>query len=193
LAAPGDRDYHPSRTGTVPTFGPEVASCEVLTFKEGLLSQVAHDLLLRVTAFEISVDPATRAVAASFDAASLRVVTAMRDGRPLPGALREADARDIEATIADTVLRARRFPEIRFASTAVSPGERGYRVRGALTLAGATRQVAPAVRRKAGRLSAEVQLRQPDFGIRPYSAMLGTLRVKADVLVRVSVPESGLW
>jgi polyisoprenoid-binding protein YceI len=177
----------------VPTFGPEVASCEVLTFREGLLSLVAHDLLLRVTAFEISVDPATQAVAARFDAASLRVVTAMRDGRPLPGALREADARGIEATIADTVLRARRFPEIRFVSTAVSPGERGYQVRGSLTLAGATRQVAPAVRREAGRLSAEVQLRQPDFGIRPYSAMLGTLRVKAGVIVRVSVPESGLW
>jgi polyisoprenoid-binding protein YceI len=177
----------------VPTFGPEVANCEVLTFRQGLLSPVAHDLLLRVTAFEISVDPATRAVAARFDAASVRVVTAMRDGRPLPSALSDVDARDIEATIADTVLRARRFPEIRFVSTAVSPGEHEYQVRGALTLAGATREVAPAVRRVAGRLSAEVRLHQPDFGIRPYSAMLGTLRVKADVLVRVSVPESRLW
>ena len=29
---------------------------------------------------------------------------------------------------------------------------------------------------------------QPDFGIRPYSAMLGTLRGQADVSVRVVLP-----
>jgi len=32
------------------------------------------------------------------------------------------------------------------------------------------------------------RLHQPDFGIRPYSAMLGTLRVDADVVVRVVIP-----
>ena len=37
-------------------------------------------------------------------------------------------------------------------------------------------------------LVAEVSLHQPDFGIKPYSAMLGTLRVKPDVTVVVSLP-----
>ncbi len=36
--------------------------------------------------------------------------------------------------------------------------------------------------------TAEVRLQQPDFGIRPYRAMLGTLRVQPDVLIRMSVP-----
>jgi hypothetical protein len=35
---------------------------------------------------------------------------------------------------------------------------------------------------------AEVKIHQPDFGIKPYTAALGALKVKPDVLVRVSVP-----
>ncbi len=174
-------------------FGPDAATCEVLTFREGALSAMAHDLLLRVTAFELSIDPAApAAVSARFDARSLRVVSAMRHGRALPGALRPRDEREIEATIASTVLRAARFPEIRFASTDVSRRGDGYDVRGTLTLAGVTRPIGLAVRREAERLVGEVTIHQPAFGIRPYSAMLGTLKVKADVLVRVSVPAEGL-
>ena len=44
----------------------------MLTFREGLLSPLAHDLVLRVTAFEIAVDPAGPRVEASFDANMVR-------------------------------------------------------------------------------------------------------------------------
>jgi polyisoprenoid-binding protein YceI len=175
----------------LPTFGPETAVCEVLTFREGFLSAMAHDLLLRVGAFELVVDPAAPLVSARIDAGSLRVVTALRDGRPLPGALRPADVREIEATIAGTVLRASRFPEIRFTSTAVSRVGDGYDVRGALVLCGATGELSIPIRREGERLRADVTVHQPDFGIRPYAAMLGTLRVRPDVIVRVSVPAEG--
>ncbi len=176
----------------MPTFGPDAASCEVLTFREGLLSPLAHDLVLRATGFEISVDPESRAVSGRFDPRSLRVVTAMRDGRPLPQALSDANKKEIEATIEREVLNPRLFPEIRFASKAAVLRGRGYDVRGMLTLAGTTREVAFPVRREGEKLTAELWLHQPDFGIRPYTAMLGTLRVKGDVLVRVSVPAQGL-
>jgi polyisoprenoid-binding protein YceI len=178
--------------GSTRTLGPGAATCEVLTFREGALSALAHDLLLRVTAFELSIDPAAPAVSARLDAASLRVVSAMRDGRPLPDALRPRDVREIEATIAATVLRAPLFPDIRFASTVASRREDGYDVEGTLTLTGVSRPVTVVVRRDGERLVAEVPVHQPAFGIRPYSAMLGALKVKADVLVRVSVPAEGL-
>lgn len=174
------------------TFGADTATCEVLTFREGFLSAMAHDLLLRVGAFELAIDPDAPSVSARLDARSLRVVSALRDGRPLPGALRSTDVRDLEATIAGTVLRAPRFPEIRFTSTAVSRTGDGYEVRGALVLCGATRELAVPVRRDGDRLRAEVTIDQPAFGIRPYTAMLGTLRVRPDVVVRVSVPADGL-
>jgi polyisoprenoid-binding protein YceI len=174
------------------TFAPDRASIEVLVFREGLLSAVGHDLLLRATSFEIAVDGEPPAVSARIDAASLRVAGAMRDGRALrAGALSASDVRDIEATIAGTVLRARRFPEIRFRSTSVSSRDGGREVRGTLALAGREREVALVARREGERLVAEVRLHQPAFGIAPYRAMLGALRVKADVLVRAAIPAEG--
>lgn len=174
------------------TFGPDRATCEVLTFKEGLLSPVAHDLLLRVTSFQIDVESAAPAVSAQFDAGSLRVASAMREGQPVPGALRPTDAKEIEATISREVLRVSRFPVVRFASASVSRTGAGYEIAGQLTLLGATRDLALRVRRDAGQLTTEVRVVQPDYGIRPYRAMLGTLRVKGEVVVRVSIPAEEL-
>ena len=37
-----------------------------------------------------------------------------------------------------------------------------------------------------------VRLHQPDFGIKPYSALLGTLKIKPEVTVRCSVPRASL-
>ena len=38
----------------------------------------------------------------------------------------------------------------------------------------------------AGRQQLDVVLNQPDFGIAPYRAMLGALKIQADVTVRVT-------
>lgn len=168
------------------TFGPGEARCEVRTFREGLLSPVAHDLVLEVTAFEIAVDAAAPSVSAVFDAASLRVTAALRGGAPAH--LSAADARKIEGITADEVLRARRAGPVRFTSTSVGERDGGYDVRGQLTVGGVTRPAALEVVRKGGRLEAEVRIAQPEFGIRPYSALLGAIRVRPDVLVRVSLP-----
>ena len=46
------------------------------------------------------------------------------------------------------------------------------------------------VREEGGARLAEATIHQPDFGIRPYQAALGGLRVKPDVQVRVSVTEA---
>ena|SRR5579883_2390298 len=165
------------------------ADCRVLTFKEGLLSAAAHDLELRVGRFTIEVDPAAPSVSARFDPASLRVEHALHDGRPAPAALSAADKRKIERTIADEVLEPRRFPEIRFASTAIEGAGDTRRVRGTLSLHGVERAIAIDARREGGRWLVEARLHQPDFAIRPYTAMLGTLRIKADVLVRLALPD----
>jgi polyisoprenoid-binding protein YceI len=172
--------------------GPEAATLEVLTFREGVLAAAAHDLLLRVSVFTIAVDPALPAVEVTAEAGSLRVEAALRDGRPLAGALSAADVRDIERTIAETVLRAGRFPVVRFRSTEVSRGADATTVRGELSLAGVRREIAFAARPAGERLVAEIVLHQPAFGIRPYRAMLGALKVKPDVIVRASLPAAGL-
>ena len=162
------------------------AECLVFTRKAGMLAAVGHDLKLRVERFSVEVEAG--AVEARFEADSLRVVCAIRDGRDDPAALSANDRRDIEAAIASAVLDVRRHPIIAFASTRSVPEGTGQRVEGSLTLRGRARPLSLLVARARDRAVAEARLHQPDFGIKPYSALLGALRVRPEVVVRLSTP-----
>lgn len=164
------------------------AECLVFTFKEGLLSAVAHDLQIRVERFTVAYDEAAGHVEARFDARSLRVVTAMKDGKPSPGALSESNKAEIERTIQKEVLDAARHPEIVFTGRVVEgsvPGAR--RVDGTLALHGRSQPLTLRVEDAGARKVVTARLHQPDFGIKPYSALLGTLKIKPDVDVRVTL------
>jgi len=169
-------------------FDASSADCLVLTLKEGLLSAVAHDLKIRVTKFVIIIDEQKRTIEARFDANSLRVVCAMRDGVESPGSLSTANMRDIERTIVRDVLASGTYPEIRFVSTGVREQRGAYVIKGTLTLHGTVRPITVRARLENQRYVAEARVYQPDFGIRPYSAMLGALKVQADVTVRIAIP-----
>ena len=143
---------------------------EVLTFKEGLLSRVAHDLKLAV---EARVEDGV----AVLDPAALRVVTAMKKGREAPKTLSDKDTRSIEQSMRDEVLHVTRFPEIRFEASSVE----GDRVSGTLTLHGVSKPVVLTFRGGV----AKVRLDQRDFGITPFTAMMGTLKVQPVVEVVV--------
>jgi polyisoprenoid-binding protein YceI len=162
------------------------ADCFVLTFKEGLLSPVAHDLRLRVTRFEIVVDDARTQVVARFDTSSLRVDSALKDGVDNRGAVSAADMEKIAQQIRDDVLHSQRYPWARFASSAVSARpDGGYDLSGELTLHGVTRALRATTQVVAGTQRLELTLHQPDFGIRPFRAMLGTLKIQSDVRVSI--------
>lgn len=169
-------------------FDASSAECLVFTYKEGLLSPLAHDLKIRVTRFTLDVDEERRAIKARFDAGSLRVVCAMRGGVEAPGTLSAAQRREIESSIAHDVLDAPAFPEIRFSSTSVRDKGDHYLVKGTLVLHGRTRPVPVHARRPGDFYVAEARLHQPDFGIQPYRGFFGTLKVKADVTVQVWLP-----
>jgi polyisoprenoid-binding protein YceI len=170
-------------------FGPERAECLVFTYKDGMLSAVAHDLKLRVGRFTVEVADDASAVDARFDARSLEVVGAMRHGAGAAGGPSARDRHTIESNLKKDVLAADRYPEIRFVSSSVArDGDRAI-VQGTLTLHGRARPLTVEARRSDGRWRARVTLRQPDFGIKPYSAMLGTLRIKPEVIVEISLPE----
>jgi len=166
-------------------FDAKTAECKVFTFKEGVLSAVAHDLAIKVTRFLLKIERPS--LEARFDAASLVVECVMRDGQAVRGVLAQRELDKIAATIIDEVLKARRYPEIRFTSTEVVAEAGRATVKGQLTLAGETRPCTVEARREGACWVAEASLHQPDFGIKPYSAMFGTIRIKPDVRVRVSV------
>jgi polyisoprenoid-binding protein YceI len=155
------------------------ARCRVFTFKEGLLAAAAHDLELEVTRFSVEVELEAGEVDARFDAASLRVVQALAAGRP--ALLSARDRQTIERHIVEDVLHAARFPEVRFRGRSRADGAA---LDGTLTLHGRERQVQVALGRDGDARTGEATLHQPDFGITPFSALLGTLRVRPDVRIR---------
>ena len=53
---------------------------------------------------------------------------------------------------------------------------------------GKERDLQVRLRRDGERYVASVPLRQEDFGIKPYSTFFGGLKVKSDVVVRLSLP-----
>lgn len=161
------------------------AICRVFTFKEGVLSALAHDLEIDVGKVVVEVAD-DLAIDARFDASSLRVLHAMSNGHPST-ALGDGDKRKIEKTIASDVLDVRKYPEIRFVAPAPTAEGEGYRYKGQLTLHGATRTVEVVSKKQGDKQIAEVVLHQPDYGIKPYSAMLGTLKIKPDVRLRLEV------
>jgi len=164
------------------------ADCFVFTFREGLLSAVGHDLVLRVTRFVVDVDEDARTVDARFDASSLRVEHAVRGGTADPDALSAGDRRQIETNVARDVLDAVRHPEVRFVGRAVREEADDLVVEGSLAIRGRERPLTVALRRRANRWVIETSLHQPDFGIAPFRAMFGALKVKPDVTVRMSIP-----
>ncbi|MDH3599945.1 MAG: YceI family protein [Candidatus Tectomicrobia bacterium] len=169
-------------------YDPSLAECFIFTYKEGMLSAIAHDLKIGVTAFTIQIDEKEPAIQATIDASSLRVLNAMKSGSESPDKLSNANKREIEGNIVKDVLHTKRYPEITFVSSSVIKQKDRYVVKGALTLHGRKRSITFAARREEDRIIAEVMLDQPAFGIKPYTAMLGTLRVKPDILIQVSLP-----
>jgi polyisoprenoid-binding protein YceI len=177
----------------MPQFSADTAECTVFTYKEGLLSPIAHDLKIAVTRFTVTVTPdgdSAFALQAEFDASSPRVRTAMRDGLEAPQLLSESDRRKIEHNIVSEVLAAASYPKIGFTGL-VRRGEEAHAplpIVGKLTLHGRTRELVTSARQVADRFVAEVTLHQPDYGIKPYSALLGTLRIRPDLTVRLALP-----
>lgn len=173
----------------MPTYDASTAECLVFTFKEGLLSKIAHDLKIKVTNFQLEVDVDAGRVSAEFDAKSLQVVNAMKNGAEAPSSLSSGDKSKIGGQIIDDVLHANQHPTIRFASGSVAArADGGYDLSGDLTLHGITRPISIQTQRAGDRQVAELTLHQPDYGITPYKAMMGTLKVQADVKITLSVP-----
>lgn len=157
----------------------DASSAEILvfTFKEGLLSAVAHDLKIRATKFTLEVNGDQARL--ELDPAALRLVSPMKDGREHPGAIPRPLYGEVERNMYGDVLDVKRYPRIEFVTTRVT----GAEVVGQLTLHGQTHELRGV---RSGN-TATFRFEQRRFGIKPYSAMLGSLRVRDEVEVRVTI------
>ncbi len=164
----------------------DVSNAEILvySYKAGLLARLAHDLKIQVTAFDIVVDEDGSALQAQVDAASLRVVCAMKDGQPRLRTLSVKDIREIEANLCSDVLRPERFPVIRFHSQRIE----ATRIQGELELCGQRRVVQVPLRQEGDTRVAELHIDQRQFGITPFKGLAGALKIKPELRVEVRVP-----
>jgi polyisoprenoid-binding protein YceI len=172
----------------MPKFDASQADCFVYVYREGALTAMGHDLKLHVTHFTIEITTEPPAIQAECRTDSLRVMGTIRDNRVNENEPSLQDKREIEENIRADVLATGKYPTISFRSTSVEKAGNAYRITGWLELHGIKRKIVFTVEQRSSRAVAKVPLHQPDFGIKPFRAFMGMLRVKPDVLVEVSVP-----
>ncbi len=163
------------------------AKCRIFTYKEGLLSPLAHDLRIDVGSFLVELDDKNM-INSVFDAGSLRVDCAMVDGVERPDLLSDVDRKEIDRSILKDVLHAEAYPKITFSSLSVQEEDSTHLVTGILSLHGIDKEITFTVRSQENYYVADACLHMPDFGIKPFSALFGAVRIKPDILIRVMLP-----
>jgi polyisoprenoid-binding protein YceI len=174
--------------------GPEAGQLLVKTSRTGLGAKAGHDLTIEVrrwhgTAVIDPADPAACSVEVDVDVGSFEVRQGTGGIKPLT----DADRAEIKKTIREKILHTERHPTIGFRSTRVGGSAGSFTIDGDLTIRGVTQPVVLAGQLTDGGARGMATVVQSQWGIRPYSAFLGALRLKdeVDVLFDVVLKPNG--
>lgn len=155
----------------------------------GRAARLGHRLTIRMTTWQATVQWAGAepvSVEAHIDAGGLEIVSGAGGVKPL-----SSPEKVVARSNALGVLDVEEHPAITFTTDAVTATETGYDLSGTLTITGTSRPhvVSVTVVEHPDRweLSFEKHVTQTDFGLRPYSLMLGSLQVVDEVRVTFSV------
>jgi polyisoprenoid-binding protein YceI len=87
-------------------------------------------------------------------------------------------------------LNAGRYPEIRFTADTIDKTDEGYRLTGKLHIRGKSRKHLIDLRTEdlahSWQISAESSVRQTEYGVKPYSLLMGSVRVADEISVSFS-------
>jgi hypothetical protein len=167
-------------------FGTDRGRILLRTLRDGLAAQAGHDLTMEATQWsgELTADDSgsPTGLEVRTDMGSLVVVEGSGGIKPLTG----KDKREIAATTRK-VLGADRHPDATFRAAEFRPrADDSGIISGSLTLAGRARPARLQVSRTgADACRAATSIVQSDFGITPYRAFLGSLKVRDAVNVEV--------
>lgn len=183
-ASPSAPTKPPAKTYTII---PAESSFTVFVGKAGALSFLAHDHNIAVRSFSGRVvvpeaGAAQGSLELDVDARSLTLLDKISD----------KDRAEITKSMNDIVLESGKFPKITFRSTGISNvSGTSVTVNGDLTLHGVTKRIAVPVTISATpqqlRATGKFILKQTDFGIAPYSAAAGSIKVKNEVILNFNV------
>jgi hypothetical protein len=157
------------------------------TFKEGLLSKLAHDLRFTLTRFSISARGPE--ISARFTPGSLRVDGVVRGGKLERNELSQSEKDKIQETMKE-VLHALDHSEAKLTARLVTL-KPPFTIEGQLTLRGETRPIQLRLDLEADRLLGHITIVPSQWGIRPYRALGGTLKLQDRV--RITIDASAEW
>lgn len=155
------------------TIGPSNGSLKVKTGKEGAAAKMGHNLTLDVKSWEATIEGGdSPSIQLTADPSSLEVESGEGGAKPLG----DKDKKDIKKTIDNKVLGS---SQISFTSNEVTDGQ----AKGDLSIAGSSSQVSVPLKVNGDKISGSIALNQKDFGIKPFSTMMGALKVTDQVTV----------
>jgi hypothetical protein len=161
--------------------GPDTGELLVRTGRTGAAAKAGHDLVIEVGSWkatlEMAADPGQSRVELTADGGSMIV----REGKGGIQALGDDDKQGIRETIDQEILKR---TAITFHSNAVAPSTNADRlqVQGELALLGRRAPITfDLALGQDGTLSAAAVVKQTGWGIKPYSALFGTLKVADEV------------
>jgi polyisoprenoid-binding protein YceI len=147
----------------------------VFTFKEGLLSSVAHDLRIRLEKFDITLDG--EAIRCDFDLSSLHVDGPVENGEVNLNGYDASKRADVERAMRNDVLHTDKHPTASFTGLARPKGG-GFTVSGSLALAGRQAPLEFEVKNGGNTYKAQIELQPSRWGVEQYKALLGAIRLK---------------
>ncbi|HZF38532.1 MAG TPA: YceI family protein [Blastocatellia bacterium] len=108
----------------------------------------------------------------------------------------EFERREFHNVLNNLVLESDKFPKIKFVSVSISDARKSgetriFTLNGDLTLRDATKRVSfpvtVTISKDQLRASGEAELKQSDFGIKPYSGKLGMIKIGDDVKINFEI------
>src|SRR5215470_5079194 len=168
--------------------GPEFGQLLIRTSRTGLGARAGHDLTIEVTRWQadLTVDSAElgrSSVAVEADADSFEVRTGTGGVKPLT----DADRAEIKKTIREKILHTGQHPAITFRSTRVAGTPESFSIDGDLTITGRTQPVSVRGQLTNERVQGSASIVQSRWGIRPYTAFFGALKLSDEVTVDFSI------
>lgn len=157
----------------------------ILTGVAGRAAKMGHRLTIGMQSWRADVHWAggrPTAAELTVDVDSLQVLGGEGGLTPLAG-----PEKAVARSNALKSLDAKKFPQIRFTADEVAETSGGYRLSGTVEIHGTARpqtvDVDVADDGDALALSAQVQVTQSEFGVKPYSLMMGALKVADEVTI----------
>ena len=167
------------------TLSPASGDLQIRTGVAGPAAKMGHRLTIGVGTWEAGVqwqagDPVSADLVVQVD--SIQVLKGEGGVTPLTG-----PEKSVARSNALKSLDAKKFPQIRFTTSDIVKTADGYRMTGSLEIHGTARpqvvDVAVEDRGETWALSAQVPVTQTEFGVKPYSLLMGSMRVADEVTV----------